>query len=361
VVVTRWNGLPDVAGPAAYLVDVRPDQRTGDLDVDPAELADAMVAAADSRRAAREQICSARAAVDPRAVGAAYRQLMEQHRRRDPAFPDTSADLEDPTVPAAPSAGLIASTAPIPLLSWSQLFSMYLTDLPAHIPSLADLASAPGSSGIRSLLNRATAGPLESLYRHDPRAPDHSLNHTSTDLIGFSGNLSDLTAHALDIAAATTASQFTCIMATVKTQLPSDLESVRRHFDDSGLRAIAVAAHTEAYDEAITRCVGLLDELNSSSYLVLKPLVRISLHLNRPNDAVALVRRWVEAHPDHFATYDLLGDLIELIALSDQGARLKEAQWAACAQQLNELVEDPDERQRIVRRVAHHRLAGLFG
>ena len=361
VVVTRWDGLPDVAGPDAFVVDVRADQRTGDLDIDPAELADAMVAAADSRRAARKHISSARAAVDPRAAGTAYRQLMDEHRRREPAFPDTSADLEDPTVPAAPSAGLIASTAPVPLLSWSQLFSMYVTDLPAHVPSLADPASTPGSRGIRSLLNRATAGPLESLYRHDKRATtDHSLNKASTDTIGFFGNLSDLTAHALDIDAATTASQFTCIMETVRSQLPSDLESVRRHFDDSGLRAIAVAAHTEAYDEAITRCVGLLDELNASSYLVLKPLVRISLHLNRPNDAVALVRRWVEAHPDHFATYDLLGDLIELIALSDQRAGLKEAEWAACAQRLNELVEDPDERQKIVRRVAHHRLAGLF-
>jgi hypothetical protein len=361
VVVTRWDGLPDVAGPDAFLVDVRPDQRTGDLDIDPAELADAMAAATDSRRADREHTACARAAVDPRAAGTAYRRLMDQHRRREPAFPDTSADLEDPTVPAAPSAGLLASTAPVPLLSWGQLFSMYVTDLPAHVPSLADFGSTPGSRGIRSLLNRACASPLESRYRHDPWAPEHSLDNASTDTLGLPGDLSDLTAHALDIAAATTASQFTCIMATDKSQLPSDLELVRRHFDDSGLRAIAVAAHTEAYDEALTRCVGLLDELNASSYLVLKPLARISLHLNRPNDAVALVRGWVESHPDHFATYDLLADLIELIALSDQRAGIKEAQWAACAQRLNELVEDPDERQKIVRRVAHHRLAELFG
>ena len=163
-VVTKWDGLPEVAGAGGSVVPVS-DERFG-MDVSADVIADVMEGIIDGP--SKAEVCREEAQrFHPARVSLQYRHALEEaleeyHEQGD--GPDNPEARE----PGAPTTGLLSVAAPLNAYSWRELFEIHVDEFEAI---RLDLAGKPRASlsegghvrtrlfhGQRGILQRVMAG-----------------------------------------------------------------------------------------------------------------------------------------------------------------------------------------------------------
>jgi glycosyltransferase involved in cell wall biosynthesis len=324
VVVTRWDGLPELAGPAGAVVPVGLSGPLAVCDVAPADVAAAIEAAAADP--ALRAACLAQAATyEPGRTAAALAvALREALAARDaaPAPGPVREDLADHQ--AASGAGLLGCTIPLPELGWSEVF---------------ELSSAPGpqGDGLRRQLVEALLPPVTRLMAGLPppegdAGPDGHQATATSELVALWHDAVAGTAHG------------PVARLDALRRLPGRAAAVR--FVEVE-RARAAGELTAAADLA---CQGI-DELLAAAGAehagrALHQLVSVCRAAGRVDEAIARLRRWLALFPDEPATPAICLLLAGLAAGAASGPgsresrRLLDVACAALAQASAFLGED---------------------
>lgn len=161
VLASRWDGLPETVGDSQACVPVE-DAELG-MDVDPEGLADTIERLLADPPDAGD--CRARAArFHPARVGPAYEALLVEALDATYAARGGASDHGDSN-PAEGAAlrGLLGQIAPLNCLSWEEIFTLHMADVPRLREAIVGTASTDVSQGetLRSLIFLGVRTPLE--------------------------------------------------------------------------------------------------------------------------------------------------------------------------------------------------------
>jgi glycosyltransferase involved in cell wall biosynthesis len=161
-VVSRWDGLPEVAAPVGREVAVR--ERIFAMDIEPHAIADALEAMLDAPPD-REACTAAARRFSPDRVGARYRAILEEAICEGDNFGTDPYDIQE-GCPAAPAKGLLSVTAPLPAYTFEALHAVSLEEARRwHRNNRSDELSARGQAEqLRERLIYGTRRPLERLF-----------------------------------------------------------------------------------------------------------------------------------------------------------------------------------------------------
>lgn len=367
VVATRWNGFIDTVGSGGVCVPVVADTQTGEQDVSPSAVARAVLQNLSRGRLDPETVGDARHQSGPHQVGKRYLQMAACAPRSKGRFhPATLQHLVENNLAASPPGGLLAYTAPLPLLSLRSLFTWYLQDarrkcaefnLPVH-PILKEQPKNVGS--IQKLLNDAVADSLEPIFAHR-QAPEPPGPRTQSQQSFSPGDWLGVVSRAVVNSECTSSSKFACAIAVPTSMYRADENlafSAVSAFHRPSLQRIAVHVHTGAYDLAYSDCVRLLRELNESSYLVLRTFARLAIRLKDTQLCLEQLLLWVRSYPDHFAAKEVVQDLIDVLTAS----RPEDADelYEECLRHLDSLIYPRQEKERMRIEVVRRQLGAVF-
>ena len=322
VVVTRWDGLPELAGPAGAVVPVGLSGPLAVCDVAPADVA-AAIEAAVADPALRAACLAQAATCEPGRTAAALAVALREALAARDAAPAPGPVREDLAGhQAAPGGGLLGCTIPLPELGWREAF---------------ELSSAPGpqGDGLRRQLVEALLPPVTRFMAGLPPPRGDADGHQATAT-------SEMVALWHDAVAGTSHGPVARLDAL--RRLPARAAAVR--FVEVE-RARAAGELTVAAGLA---CQGI-DELLAAAGAehagrALHQLGSVCRDAGRVDEAIARLRRWLALFPDEPATPAICLLLAELAAGAASGPgsrespRLRGVAHAALAQASAFLDED---------------------
>ncbi|HEX6292835.1 MAG TPA: glycosyltransferase family 4 protein [Herpetosiphonaceae bacterium] len=375
--VTRWDGLVEIVGACGGCVDVQSSAATGVLDMDAAALARQVLALLDGSFALGD--CRERLqAMYPASAGRRYREVLAAALDREAIVPDAAALLVAARR-AAPETGILSRTAPLTVMTWTELFLAYLDELREHqdelhppaalnmaaqIQAQADAAaSARQRVSVRKLLIMATAPYLESFYAYRDRvdviaatSAPKSLDRTST--IDTIDTVIECGIRDVD---ATPASRFACLVSGAHVRLDIELkETLKTLFADRSLMRVTVLSALGEWQPMYALCMELTAVPREDQYVLLPALATVGRIL-KPGDAyVQRLVAWVRAFPDHFYTWVILMRIVETLDDAPMPRPAKLALYDECLLHFETIVARKDLVQQFRHKVTRGKLGLLF-
>ena len=280
VVVTRWDGLPETAGPAGVAVPVTLRGPLAACDTEPGDVAAGIEAAVgDPTLRAR---CHGQAArFEPARTAASLAAALHGAlAARNLASADgvTREDLRERR--AAPDRGLLARTAPLPELGWSEIFE-------------ASFSQRPRGGDLRRQLVEALLPPITRFMAG--MTPPAGDGESEGRLITAT---SEMVAHWHNAVAGTTARP----ASRLKTFRSLTGRGAAVRFLEIE-RARAAGEHTLAADLACQSIDRLLADAGAEHAVrALRQLAVVCGAAAREGDAIARLSTWLSVFPDEPAT-----------------------------------------------------------
>ena len=310
VVSTRWNGLPETVGAGGLCAPMSQEPATGGWDVSPEALADAVMSALQQPslgQAGRREVL---ASSHPDRVGERYLSALREasaaplHLDSGGGQGDALEPFSQTELPVLPAGGLLARVAPLPWLSWRQLFQLSLPHQSRLLPSAGPQPQPP----LDSLLIWGVSALLEPLFAHCEGAPEHSAPLSAPSLEGDLTQVQALLPVAHEPACAPCSELVWLYSGGSKLRpaasaLPEQLGATL-----GGLTARLTLGDRDSAWALASR----LTEAEQCSPLVLGPYAMLALRLEQHSAAFERVHRWLQGNPHEPAALDLLGHALKL-------------------------------------------------
>ena len=294
VLGTRWDGLPEAVGECGVLVEVDCGRPGVPADVSAECVADGLeqlLNALPSAEACRNHACR----FSPAGVRPRYLAALEAAAdiASGGLFPDLPFDADH----AAPAGGLLAASAPLTAMSWSQLFRAYCESCDDMRRSWEDV-NQPGTVGLRGVLLQGTRGPIERFLAGRAQMPPPTQRIATA-----AGDFGEQVAAATQCG--TSSTRVACLVylwhAGRHDDFLSGLQSLEGNQTPAILALRAEAACLVAdWDRAFEHaCDGL--DLHSDDGVTafrLAQVARIAREAGSPERALTLLSEWLTRFPD---------------------------------------------------------------
>jgi len=351
-IVTDWNGFPETLGKCGSYLDLQQEPITGGWDVDSKKLAHVIISTLNQPPSRHDCINHGINLSDLTKIGKSYKDTFLYLSQQTPHYPDTLKDLSDRDLQAAPQGGLLSQTAPLTMMSWGNMFSFYLDELPFVLKALQNEDSSaweqPNKIAISPILLNGTDKLLQEFYAHKIPVNSYIQTNIINEIPDYSEDLSNLLDSAINSNSSTSLSKLACLIALNQKSLANNLNNA---FPEKSLDNIAVLIFNGQETEAYQLCLSLLADLQENYYLILQCFYRLSLKLNQTEVCLNKLLNWIEKYPTHFYTFRIIIYVLELLSQPNNKLLNKTELLQECKNRFLNLVQDSSLREYVENKI----------